>query len=147
MFLFLLEGFTRICFDVEEEEETRSELRGEVVGVKRWCHIFFYCTVLLCLRVRMDGNYSKRTQEGERWGPPCSETDTSRFPPPKEGEWVTLSTPVWSMDQSKKAQFFWKINSNAILDRFLFTHHGINDEDENIAIETVSSLRPKKKKK
>lgn len=49
LFLFLLEGFTRICFDVkeEEEEETRSELRGEVVGVKRWCHIFFtvlyYC--------------------------------------------------------------------------------------------------------
>lgn len=66
LFLFLLEGFTRICFDVkEEEEETRSELRGEVVGVKRWCHIFFYCTVLLCLRVRMDGNYSKRTQEGK----------------------------------------------------------------------------------
>ena len=58
-----------------------------------------------------------------------------------------LYSRMGSMDQSKKTQIFWNINLNAILDRFLFTHHGINHEDENIAIETVYSLRPKKKSK
>jgi hypothetical protein len=86
----------------------RSELRGEVVGVKRWCH-FFYCTVLLlCLRVRMDGNYSKRTPGGGRWGPPCSETYTSRFPPPKEGEWVTILLPYGPWTSLKRPKIFEK---------------------------------------